>query len=345
MIRVLIVEDSDTAALLIRRIIESDPEMTVIGIARNGKEAVDFTLKLLPDIITMDILMPVMDGLEATKIIVSRCPTPIVVISSTLNDKSVQATFPILEAGALSALAKPKSVLSPDFEDERKRILNTLRAMAGIKVARRRFKTSEHKKIADLKPVRSDYELIAIGVSVGGPMALKTILSGIDENYRLPIVIVQHMSPGFIEGYASWLNDCSKIPVKAAISREPLEPGHVYLAPDGKHLNVDRVGTKLYTNLVAGGLIDGFCPSITSLMRSVAKTCGSRAVAGLLTGMGSDGATGLIDVEQSKGVTFIQDSESAVVFGMAAVAQSLGATARVIELANIADYLNEVAGH
>lgn len=347
MIRILVVDDSETEAALISAIIESEPDMSVIGIARNGKEAIELTARLKPDLITMDIEMPIMNGLEATRRIVSEHPTPIVVISSTISNESVQATFHILEAGALSALAKPSNIFSESSKTEREHIVNTLRSMAEITVAKRKLKFSilpkeiNQKSLAITKNI-ANYEVIAIGVSVGGPQALKIILSELPQNFPLPILIVQHMSYGFINGYAEWLNNHTKLLIKNAVHLESIQHGTVYIAPDNCHMQIERIHGKLHIKLVEGRPVDGFYPSITMLLNSVAKISGYRAIGCLLTGMGSDGAQGLLELKKAHGHTIIQDKESCVVFGMAGVAESLGAVDVVVKLSSIANYLKEL---
>jgi two-component system chemotaxis response regulator CheB len=280
--------------------------------------------------------------------IVAQHPTPIVVISSTVSSESVQATFPILESGALSALEKPSNAFSPTFEHTRKEIVETIRAMAEIKVVKRRLKsvpdadtvTGISHRLSPLAKV--NYEVIAIGVSVGGPQALKTIFSKLPANFPLPIVLVQHMSYGFINGYADWLSAYTPLVVQNGKHLEQIKKGHIYVAPDNCHMTVDRINGRLYTKLLTGQPVDGFYPSITVLLESVAKVCGNKAIGGLLTGMGFDGAKGLLEMKKKHAFTFIQDKESAVVFGMAKVAESLGAVDEVIRLNQIASYLEKL---
>ncbi len=347
MIRVLIVDDSPTEVALIQHIIESAPDMIVIGVAKNGKEAIELTAKLKPDLITMDIQMPVIDGLEATRIIMAHHPTPIVVISSTVSDESINATFHILEAGALTALAKPVNIFSASFKERSAYIIDTLRSLAEIRVTKKPLKpvyAGEKRKIS--KPEHKDkeghYEIIAIGASVGGPMALKTILSHLSPDFPLPIVVVQHMSNGFIRGFVQWLAQNVSLKVKVPTSGELLEKGTVYIAPDKKHLQVERQHDRLIGKLVEGSSSEGFCPSITTLLQSVAKVSGKKAIGMLLTGMSDDGAEGLLALKHAHGHTLIQDPGSAVVFGMGAVAQSIDAVDQVIELENIASYLTTI---
>lgn len=345
MIKILIVDDSPTEAALIQHIIDSSKDMEVIGIAKNGEEAIELTEKLKPNLITMDIKMPVMDGLEATSIIMAQNPTPIVVISSMVNDESIHAIFHILEAGALTALVKPVNVFSSSFEDSKNHIIDTLRSLAEIRVVKKPLKKSlnhENSKAKIENSEKPSYEIIAMGASIGGPMALKTILSRLKPDFPVPIVIVQHMSSGFIQGFAQWLAENVSLTVKNAENFELLKAGVVYIAPEHKHMEIERTHKKLICKLVDAPPISGFCPSITRLFQSIAKSSGEKAIGILLTGMSDDGATGLLELKQARAHTVIQDQESSVVFGMSAVAQSLDAVDKVIGLENIAYYLTKI---
>lgn len=214
MIKLLIVDDSETETALLKSLFSTEKDFEIVGCAKNGKEAVNLAALLKPDLITMDILMPVMDGLEATRAIMAQYPVPIVVISSRLYDETLNITFKALEAGALFVLEKPFNIFSPAFKKEKRKILDTLRSMAEIKVVKRRFHTKPSKKIMVKCPPAEkqkyepgEYEIVAIGASVGGPQALKTILEKLDDNFPVPIVIVQHMTKGFISGFTKWLDD------------------------------------------------------------------------------------------------------------------------------------------
>lgn len=346
MIRILIADDSPTEVALIQYIIESAKDMMVIGVAKNGKEAIELAAQLKPDLITMDIQMPIMDGLDATRIIMSQNPTPIIVISSMVNDESVHAIFHILEAGALTALAKPVNVFSTSFEERSHYIIDTIRSLSEIRVAKKPLKatlTCAKKRHQVAHPKKTPaYELIAIGASVGGPMALKTILSQLPADFPVPIVIVQHMSNGFIGGFTQWLAENIHLNVKNAANRDVLHKGTVYIAPEQKDLVIERVHEQLTCKLVDGDSVSGFCPSITTLLHSVAKVLGPKAIGMLLTGMSDDGALGLLELKKAQGHTLIQDPQSAVVFGMGAVAQSLNAVDVVIDLEDIAPYLTSI---
>ncbi|TAK73921.1 MAG: chemotaxis-specific protein-glutamate methyltransferase CheB [Gammaproteobacteria bacterium] len=343
MINILIADDSATETLILRKIFESESDMKVIGYAKNGKEAVDLVARLKPTIVTMDIQMPVMDGIEAIRQIMSQHPTPIVVISSKLNDEAMTVSFNALDAGALSVLDKPVDITSPAFDKIRQRIVNSVRSMSEIKVVKRRFHPkSKHKKLIVSKPLlpaAHDFEIIAIGTSVGGPQALKQILSELPADFPVPIVVVQHMTPGFISGFVKWLNDNTSLVVKEAQNQELLQAGNVYFAPDGCHLQIERGKEAPRAKLIKGLPVSGFYPSATVLLQSVAESYGKNAIGLLLTGMGYDGAHGLLELKGAQGHTLIQDPDSAVVFGMAAVAQSLNAVDKVVDLGKIAGYL------
>lgn len=350
MIKILIADDSPTETELLKRIIEEEKDMTVVGCASNGKEAVLLAERLKPDLITMDIEMPVMNGLDATQLIMQSNPVPIVVISATVNNKNLNTVFLALEAGALSVMDKVYNAFDPKFKQDRKRMIDLIRAMADIKVVKRRFNiVNKNSKIISNIPNHDakqhlKYEILAIGASVGGPLALKMILSALPADFPVPIVVVQHMIPGYVEGLCNWLNNHCALRVKCAEDQELLRSGTVYFAPDNHHLHVVRKDKNLISNLQTGLPVSGFCPSITELLHSVSSTSGQKAVGILLTGMGSDGAQGLLELKQNQGHTLIQDSKSSVVFGMAGVADSLGAVDKVINLDQFASYLTVLFG-
>lgn len=341
----MIVDDSPTETQLLKQLFEGEDDMEVIACAKNGEEAIDKLSFIKPDIITMDILMPVMNGFDAIRSIMTRFPTPIVVITSTAEG-TMNTTFQALEAGALSILQKPKTSRSTTFKEQNKSIIQTVRSMSEINVIRRRFHLKKSiikpKPVTKIKDLIHEYEVLIIGCSVGGPQALKIILSKLPKDFPLPILIVQHMTNGFIEGFAKWLNDNSKLTVKCAEDNEVLVSGKVYFAPDNHHLEIKRIQGALASTLTKGPTVSSFCPSVTVLLKSAANVCGKTAIGILLTGMGNDGAEGLLELKRAKGHTLIQDQESAVVFGMAGVAQSIGAVDQVVELDQIADYLIQV---
>lgn len=346
MIKILIVDDSKIETKLLKHLFESQPDMQVIGCARDGKEAVEMAASLNPDLITMDLEMPIMDGHTATRLIMSQNPVPIVVISSKLNVSVRDMTYLALEAGAVSVLPKPDNINPKKFEESNQQIIDTVRSMAEIKVIKRRFNISspEEKKLSFTDKIQPEkhFELIAIGTSIGGPQTLKNLLSELPENFPVPIVIVQHMTKGFIEGFTKWLNNNTHLKVKNVTDHEKLQKGLIYFAPDQVHLTVQRNQEGLVAKLIKSEPVSGFCPSINVLMKSVAKTCGKNAIGILLTGMGSDGADGLYELKQAGGHTLIQDKKSCVVFGMAGVAESLGAVDKVVEINKMPEYLVKI---
>jgi two-component system chemotaxis response regulator CheB len=333
MIRVLVVDDSPTLRQLIRSILESDPELQVVGQACNGEEAIALCHRLEPDIITTDICMPKMDGFQATRHIMAKSPRPILVLTSTKSDLELGISSKALEAGALMVVGKPHGL--PGEDPKADQLIAQVKAMAGVKVVTRRWRL-EKKKPAPLRrepaltPSPGPVRLIAIGASTGGPPALQAILSQLPAD--LPVAVVQHISPGFVQGLARWLNETTPLRVKVAENGEILQPGTVYLAPDDRHLLVTAGGQ---ARLRASPLVGGHRPSATVLFQSVAQNYGSAAVGVLLTGMGKDGAQGFKALHEAGAHTIAQDEATCVVFGMPKEAIALGAVEEVLPLEQI----------
>ena len=345
MITIMIVDDSPTDTAILRHIFESEPNLSVIACARNGREAVDLVPKLKPNVIAMDIQMPVMDGYEATDTIMRQWPTPIVMISSAISDSESEATFRSLESGALTVLPKPRSIGSNQYIQESRYLVDTIKSMAEIKVIKKRsiaVVNANQPRVQPDKYAKTHYNIIAIGASVGGPQALRAVLSDLPADFPLPIVIVQHMTHGFMDGFTKWLDSHIYMRVKCAEAGELLLPGVIYFAPDGVHTVVDNCHNELYVKLIPDNKESYFCPSISVLMKSIASACGKHAIGVLLTGMGSDGAEGMLELKNKGAHTIIQDEKSSVVFGMAGVAKSLGAVDKTIDLVQIAKYLSEI---
>jgi len=348
MIKVLITEDSPVVRGFLEYVLNRDPDIEVIGTARNGEEAVQMASKNKPDVITMDIHMPRMDGFEATRKIMETNPVPIVICSASWNPEEVDKTFRTMEAGAVAALEKPRGLGHPDSETSVRELLNTVKAMSGIKVVRRWAKyrklektettpTKENSKTTD-----SDIKLVAIGASTGGPLVLQSILAGISKDFPVPVMIVQHIAMGFLTGLVDWLNKTSHFPVHIVKDGERLEPGKAYLAPDDYHLGVrkrDRVV------LSKSEPESNLRPAVSYLFRTVASVYGNQVLAVLLTGMGKDGAKELKDIKDKGGLTIAQDRETSVVHGMPGEAIKLGAASMVLPSGKIAEQINKlVAG-
>jgi len=344
MIKVLIVEDSPTVRRLLRAIVESDPRMKVVGEAANGEEAVAARRNLDPDVISMDISMPKMDGIEATRLIMADSPCPIVIATASLDRRPEELRKACLEAGALAVLPKPSSL--PGSDGDADELLRQLRVMSGVRVVRRRATTPTTSQAEAIHREytwggRSPVRLLAIGASTGGPPALQLILSDLPEDFQVPIVIVQHISLGFVKGFVSWLDETVNLEVKLAQSGETLRPGTVYIAPDEKHLRVTRSGAAI---LGREGPIGGHRPAVNALFDSVATSYGDSAAAVLLTGMGRDGASGLKNVRNAGGRTLAQDEATCVVYGMPKEAVLLGAAEHIAPIEKISATIREWAG-
>jgi two-component system, chemotaxis family, protein-glutamate methylesterase/glutaminase len=339
-IRVLIVDDSPGMQMMLEWIFGHDPDLEVAGIASDGIEAVDAVARLSPDVITMDIQMPRMDGLEATRKIMETKPTPIVILSGNLDAEEVASSFRAMEAGALVAMAKPRGVAHPEHEADVANLVRIVKLMAEVKVVKRWPRTAKGKPQPLWKaaggPAQTNHRVVAIGASTGGPLAINTILSGLPPGFPLPVLIVQHMAPGFVQGFADWLNITSRLPVHVASQDELVLPGHVYIAPDGFQMLAKHGG---HIALIRSAPENGQCPSVSALFRSVAVVYGGKAVGIILTGMGNDGAKELRLMKDRGAVTIAQDRESSVIFGMPGEAVNLDAAGYVLTLDRIVGYL------
>lgn len=321
-LRVLVVDDSPTARMLLVRALESQPGIKVIAQAKDGAEAVALTEELKPDVITMDVRMPTMDGLRATEQIMGQFPTPIVIVSSSVEAPDLQITFNALRVGALEVVEKPRVMDDGNFDKIRRELVEIVRAMAEVRVVRRRQHVPVPAPAPAIKAARRTHHLVAIGASTGGPQLLGEILSKVKGDFPCPIVVVQHMAPGFTEGFARWLRGETKLQVKLAEGGDALLPGTVYIAPDKMHL---RITDRWRVALGDDPPIGQFRPSVDALFESVASAVGSGAIGVLLTGMGQDGAKGLKAMRTAGAYTLAQDAESCVVAGMPDSARELQA--------------------
>ncbi len=342
MIKVLIVEDSQVIRDFLAFLLSSDPDIQVIGTAGNGEEAVRAVRQKKPDVVTMDIIMPVMDGFEATRVIMETCPTPIVIVSASWEPGEVAKTFRAMEAGAIAALEKPVGVSHPDHKKQAKELIQTVKLMSEVKVVRRRPRTPQETfKSASASPVASfsadtDMKVVAIGASTGGPPVIETILSGLPKNFPAPLLIVQHIAAGFVQGFAEWLAVSSGVPVRIASDGEYPLPGCVYLAPDDLQMGIGSSGRII---LSSGAPENGLRPSVSWMFRSVAEIFGKNAVGVLLTGMGKDGADELKRMREKGAITIVQDRETSVVYGMPGEARRIDAASYILSPSGIAAFL------
>ncbi|MBI2997354.1 MAG: response regulator, partial [Deltaproteobacteria bacterium] len=291
MIRVLIAEDSPLIAAVMRDLLGQEPEIEVVGRAKNGHEAIELANSLQPDVITMDLNMPVLGGLEAIKTITSIRRTPILVISGMIENRDSDLAFEALRNGAVDIMGKPAGYGERGLLNIKEELISRIKAVARIRPIRLVRKAPAHSPRIKLTGQQGRREkIVVIGASTGGPPALAVILKALPPDFPSPIAIVQHIAPGFVTGLAQWLSREASFSAKVATNEEPLKAGTVYLAPDNAHLEIGA-GKKI---LLSNGLpVRGHRPSVDRLMESAARSHGRHAVGVLLTGMGSDGAEGL----------------------------------------------------
>jgi len=330
MIRVLLADDSAVTREYLTHLLDEDPELQVVGAAIDGAEAVAMVEQLRPDLVLMDIHMPRMSGYEATHRIMEETPTPVVIVTSSLSREETAIAFQALQAGALAAVEKPHGPCHPNQAAEARHLLETAKLMAEVKVVRRwprRVPAGPAPAAAGAPPPTQRIRLVTIGASTGGPAVVAGILRELPPDLAVPILLVQHITAGFVNGLAEWLDQGSRLAVKVAEDAEAVRPGSVYVAPDGVQLGITREGE---IRLEKGAPEGGFSPSATYLFRSAAQAYGRAALGIVLTGMGQDGAAGLRCLREAGGITIAQDEESSVVFGMPGEAIRIGAVAHVL---------------
>lgn len=344
-VRVLIVDDSLVAREMLAQILSTDPGIEVIGMARDGREAVDAVAQLRPDLVTMDIHMPRMDGLLATEKIMAYHPTPILVVSSSVYGEGMGRAFDALEHGALEVIKKPEPRDWADLERIGKDVIRKVKVLSRVKVithiAGRRPRPTTPIAPVELSAPSGARSLVAIGSSTGGPSALLDVLGRLAPDFPTPIVIAQHIADGFVPGLVSWLDSGCKVSVRAAEDGAPAHNGCAYLAPTGVNLEMDGM-TMRFVERSPGQL---YIPSADTLFESVARTIGRSSVGIILTGMGADGANGLKLLRDIGAATIAQDEATSTVYGMPRAAVELGAAQTVLPVHDIAEHLSKlVAG-
>jgi two-component system chemotaxis response regulator CheB len=341
MIKVLVVEDSAVVREFLLAVFGADPDIVVVGTAADGEQAIEMAQRLRPDVITMDVHMPRIDGVEATRRIMQTDPRPIVVVSGSGAFGEVSQAFAALEAGALAALPRPEGLGHEGHERSARELVRTIKAMAEVKLVRR----WPRREVCAAPPLAPEPgggpPVIAIGASTGGPPALNEILAALPAGFPAAVLIVQHIAPGFVQGFAEWLAQSCGLPVGLARHAEQIASGRVYIAPDGHQMAIAG-GGKIVLTPCPG--TTALCPSVSHLFASVARVYGGRAVAGLLSGMGRDGADELKLLKDCGAATFVQNKESSAVHGMPGEAIRLGAARYVLPPEGIAPVLVALVG-
>ena len=336
-IRVLVVDDSPLAVEMVRRMLAGSPEIEIAGSAANGAQALELIPGLRPDVILTDLHMPGMGGLELTQEVMRRHPLPLLVLSHSVQATQTDNIFRMLEAGALDVVAKPRGGLETDFDATARDLARKIRVAAGVVVIRRHARADDGNAAAAAREAPAAPSvfgpaaptIIGIGASTGGPQAFQSVLGGLPADFALPLVCVQHIAEGFMQGLVDWLAKQCRIKVRTAVEGTAPLAGNAYFAPDGRHLAIDDAGR---FQCPAAHLNVAHRPSIDLALGALARYYGKGALGVLLTGMGSDGVQGLLAISRAGGLTIAQDEESSIVFGMPKRAIELGAAKHVLPL-------------
>ncbi|MBE9125619.1 MULTISPECIES: chemotaxis-specific protein-glutamate methyltransferase CheB [unclassified Coleofasciculus] len=342
-IRVLLVEDSKISLVILRRILDSSPQIEVVGEAHTGLEALTLIPKIQPDVICTDLHMPQMDGLEFTSEVMTHYPRPILVLSVSVQQEDTHHVFEVLEAGAVEVCPKPLAGLTTDNEVFKRELIDKIIILSGVKVFKKTRKISSPAKTKNRFNVTTKFypkpKIIVVGASTGGPIALQELFSQLPLDFPIPVICVQHICLGFLQALIDWLMTSCQLPIQIAQPGEMPKPGIIYFPPEHRHLEVDGKGRFVCSDSEP---LDGHRPSVTVTFESVAQFYGKATVGILLTGMGRDGAQGMQAIAQAGGVTIAQDEATSVIFGMPKEAIDLGAAKEVLPISAIAPMLLEL---
>lgn len=344
-LRVLVVDDSPVARSVLRSILESAPGVEVVGTACNGWEGVQMATQLQPDVITMDVRMPEMDGYEATQQIMAYHPRPILIVTASLAKQDVDFSFRMLEAGALDIFEKPSGDDPEALRGraqalvERVRLLSRVRVITHLRGRRKVHAPAPIRHIEvkpSIVPLETPGHLVVIGASTGGPRAIQRILARLPGDLAAPVLVIQHIANGFTQGLADWLAGETALRVAVAREGEGLAAGRVYVAPEGRHMVPERKTIQLSATPRTAPI-----PSVDVTMQAAAHSWGAAAIGVLLTGMGSDGARGLLSIRKAGGTTIAQDQATSTIFGMPHAAIQIEAACKVLPLDEIAAAVQE----
>lgn len=337
MTKVLVVDDSAFSRQTIKKMLESEPDIEVIGVASDGIDAMAKTLRLKPDLITLDFEMPEMDGFSFLRWLMKQRPTPVIMVSSYSDTKTV---FKALELGAVDFIAKPSRRASLELRNIEKDLLMKVRGIKGLNMdvlsRNLQFLGDKESALSGAVPSRSEIEVVAIGASTGGPPALQHILTRLPADFPAGILVSQHMPKGFTKPLAERLDSISKLRIKEAENDDEIESGKVLICPGGYHLMLRKKQKKTCVILREATYEDKYIPSVDIMMISSAEHYGKNIMGVVLTGMGSDGRKGMLEIKSKGGYTITESEETAVVFGMPAEVISAGAAQKILPLTEIA---------
>ncbi len=338
-VRVLVVDDSAFMRRVIRQMLETDQDIEVLGVARDGMEGVEMALLLRPDVITMDIEMPRMDGLQATEMLMEKCPTPIIMVSS-LTKEGAKATFDALDKGAADYISKNLVASSFDMMKVQDELIAKVKAVAKKKdklFGLRTFKKPEPLAVPKKSFATQKVGLVAIGASTGGPRAIQEVLSHLPAELDTPFVVAVHMPGAFTGAFAERLNGLCTLTVKEAENGEKIKPGVVMLTPGGHQTKIKRKGlTDFYVEICDEPRNALYKPSVDVMMTSVAESYPGRSLGVILTGMGHDGVEGMKLIKAKGGKTLVQNEETCTVYGMPKAVVDAGLADKVVPLDRIA---------
>ena len=333
-IRVLVIDDSAFSRQAITRMLETSPLIEVVGVARDGEEALRKAFELRPDMITLDLEMPRMDGFTFLRLVMARQPTPVIVISSRSGDQDV---FKALELGAVDFIAKPTQHAAPALVGIERELIGKALATRELRIDRVSERLQAEPAVAAASPTASETpSVVAIGSSTGGPAALVQLFGAFGQPPASAFLVAQHMPPGFTATFAERLDRLTPLSAHEAVNGETLTPGTVYIAPGGSHLELDTRDGRPVTRVVAAGEDDKYAPSVDRLFSSCAKHLGSDLLTVVLTGMGDDGSQGVVEVREAGGGVIAEDESTAVIFGMPQQAIRTGSVDLVLPLHEIA---------
>lgn len=335
-IKVLIVDDSAYSRQTIKKMLETDSHIEVAGVASDGIDAMAKTIRLKPDLITLDLEMPEMDGFTFLRWLMKNKPTPVIIVSSFSDSKTV---FKALEMGAADFIAKPPKISSPDYQNMVRDLIIKVKAMKALRLDRlsKNLEILEKVSGSERAVIQKEYniETVAIGSSTGGPSALSIILTKLPSDFPASIVVSQHMPKGFTNSFAERLNSICKIKIKEASEGDELEPGKAFICPGGSHMTFYKRENKVSIMIKEPKHTDKYVPSIDIMMSSLVNIYKSKTLGVVLTGMGNDGTMGMLDIKKAGGYTIVESEETAIVNGMPAEVAKAGAAMKVLPINEI----------